>query len=83
MHGIILSSHYNTVQKHNNKERSKKKAMHKFVRVLDKYEKRGYIDIKSPLLLNTQITTSNNQRAGSAGEFQASDARTFTHTLLT
>jgi len=44
--------------------------------------KGGSIDIKSPLLLNTQITTSNNQMAGSAGEFQASDTNTFTNTLL-
>ena len=33
------------------------------------------MNIKSPLLLNTHITTSNNQRAGSVGEFQASDQR--------
>ena len=60
----------------------RKKAMHRFVGVLDKYEQRGEIDIKSPLLLNTQITTSTNRRAGGAGEFQASDTHTFTHTLL-
>lgn len=38
----VLSSHYSTVQKHNSKERSKKKKFNKaenklFVRVLDKY----------------------------------------------
>ena len=48
MHGILLYClHKFTVQKHNNKERSKtmrNKAKHKFVRVLDKYV--GFCDVK-------------------------------------
>ena len=47
MHGIVLYClHKFTVQKHNNKERSKtmrNKAKHKFVRVLDKYV--GFCDV--------------------------------------
>lgn len=31
--------------------------------------------MNGPLLLDTQITICNNQRAGSVGEFRASDQR--------